>query len=443
VTTIQSVTDSTHVVLTTDVVGVDLGSTFMLYGTDDTAAINAAVTAIVTAGQTAGTNTGQLQLSAGVYVVNGATIKTTTNLGNAQIPLPAIRPDLLDKFELEIRGVADGSAPIHWYSVIPQLSGSVIFSTLQGVSNDSTWGFPAVIGSITSVALQNNGFSSGYGGNGNNWSNCHVTLTNFRLVVPNTPAMTGIDLRGVGTASVNGVGITPFNYPFEINSGVPNNGTVAMYMPALNNNDLSEIGSYTVYGYAYGLGVSDHANWKSARFIYCNSAILIAGPNGADTYVHGIKGGYTSIEGCAVGIDASVFSPITSGIPRFPVVIDAINYEVQGSYHINDPHSYLTGTVNMSDINEAPNINGASNLKIINMFQARGWVTLTSPSTGVAFTKVYRSGWWQLSATTAITNVTVNGTSVATSSPARFFVPSGATVVPTFTGTLTSQANFD
>jgi hypothetical protein len=438
VTTIASVTDGTHVVLTTDVVGADLGSTFMLYGTDDTAAINTAITSIVSTAQTAGRNAGQLLLSDGIYVIAGATTKTTTNLGNAQIPLPAIRPDLKDKFELDIRGVADGSAPQHWYSPFPQLSGSVLFSTLQGVSNDSTWGFPAVIGSITSVALNNNGFASGYGGSNNNWSNCHLSISNLRIVVPNTPALTAMDLRGLGTASIDKVGIIPFNTPAEINSGLPANGTVGVYMPSLNNNDLSEIGSITIYNYNYGLGVSDHCNWKSARFIFCNSAVLIAGPNGADTYVHGIKGGYTSIEGCAVGIDASVFTPITSGIPRFPVVIDEINFEVHSSYHVNDSHNYLTGQIWMSDINESLNINGAQNLRITDGFRARGAVTApTLPATGVAL----QNPFWRDAAVTltggSSTGITVDGQSLGIGSGSTVIVPSGKSITVAYSATPT------
>jgi hypothetical protein len=385
-TTISSVTDATHVVLTADTPGADLASTFMLYGTDDTAAINAAISAIVTAGQASGANAGRLLLSAGIYVVAGATTKTTTNLGNAQITLPAIRPDLADKFELEISGVSDGSAPGHWYSVVPQLSGSVIFSTLQGVVNDSTWGFPAVIGGPTLVAQNNNGFSSGYGGNANQWSNCHITLTNFRLVTPAIPPATAIDLRCMGTASIDKVGVFIFNTPFETGQTLPTNGTVALYMPSLNNNDLEEIGSYTVYGYAYGIGVSDHVNWKSARFIYCNSAVLIAGPSGSNVYVHGMKCGYTSIEGCNVGIDASVFVPTTPNIPRFPCSIDMINFEVHASYHINDPSNFLTGTMQLSDINvvQPLSINGGKNLTITNLYVPRSTTVSYATAAGIA-----------------------------------------------------------
>jgi hypothetical protein len=373
-----------------------------------------------------------------------ATTKTTGNLGNAQITLPAIRPDLADKFELEISGVADGSAPGHWLAVVPQMSGSTIFSTLQGVVNDSTWGFPSVIGSVTQIALTNNGFSAGYGGTGNTWSNCHVTLVNFRLIVPVTPAPLGIDLRGLGTASIDKVGIFAFQTPFEAGQTVPSNGTVGIYMPSLNNNDLEEIGSLTIYGYHYGLGCSDHVNWKSARFIYCNCAILIAGPSGSNVYVHGMKGGYTSIEGCNVGIDASVFVPTTPNIPRFPCSIDMINFEVHQSYHINDPSNFLTGQVWLTDINLAPAppvINGAKNLRITDGFAPRGWVTLANPATGVAFPKIYRGGWWQLQATSV--SATVDGVSTGITSPIRFWVPPGAVVIPTYSGALTAQAYFD
>ena len=247
----------------------------------------------------------------------------------------------------------------------------------------------------------------------------------------------------MGTASIDRVGLFPFNNPAEINSGLPNNGTVGIYMPSLNNNDYSEIGSLTIYNYAYGLGVSDHANWKSLRLVFCNSGILINGPAGSNVNVHGMKGGYTSLEGCAVGIDATVFYPGTDGTPRFPVYIDEINSELNTGYHISDPHNFLTGDVNISEISSALSINGCKHLRIRDMFAPRGWVTLASPATGVAFGKVFKPGWWQLSATTSITNVTVDGTSVASASPARFFVPSGAVVIPSFTGTLTSQANFD
>ena len=277
----------------------------------------------------------------------------------------------------------------------------------------------------------------------NFWSNCHPTLTNFRLIYPNVPAPLGIDLRQMGTATIDKVGLFPFNTPLEINSVLPNNGTVGIYMPSLSNNDLCDIGALTIYGYAYGLGVSDHVNWKSLRIIFCNSAILINGPNGSNTNVHGVLGGYTSIEGCAVGVDATVFTPGTPGIPRFPFSVEMINFEINTGFHINDSSNFLTGKVVLSETNSALSINGCKHLELYDLFAPRGWVTLASPATGVAFGKVFKPGWWQLSATTAISNVTVDGTSVAVASPARFFVPSGAVVIPTFTGTLTSQANFD
>lgn len=434
VTTVASYTDAAHVVLTADA-GANYASTFACLGTDDTAAVAAAVQGAVTTAQGLGLNAAKVALSEGIYILNGATTKNATYYGNAQIPLPVISPVTASKFALVIEGPIPADAQQHWDQTMPNLTGSVLFSTLQGLSIDGTWGPPSIIGGPTKTAQVSQGVT-GFGGANNEWMNMHAIFRNFMIAVPFNPTQGAIDVREVANASVDGVGIFPFSTQLDLFSTGSSNfnaGGVGVYMPTLGNNALGEIGSLTVRGYNYGVGLADHANAKRLGLIYCNSAIVI-GENGTGTPQEGIHIDYADVEGCTIGVDASIFNA-AGGLSIFPLTIDHYDCEVTGTYDIDDPNNYLAGRITIANINQGttgPKVNGAANMEIINVFQPRGHQAPPAvPASGTASVPVWRHAAVTVTGGT-VTAIAVDGTATGLTS-GTVIVPSGKTITLTYT----------
>jgi|GEM_PF-3595869 len=444
VTTVDSVTDATHCVLDSGP-GSNYAKTFAVLGTDDTASVAAAVSYAVSQAQELGLNAAKVMLTEGIYILNGETIKSTDTLGNAQIPLPLVSPAKQTKFALEIAGPIDASSTIHWNQTTPNLTGAVLFSTLLGLTADGTYGNPAVIGGPTRIAMDNVGLPSGWDSGDNHYSNMHIILRNFMLATPINTSYGGFDLRKVANASLDGIACLPFDSAANFGSAGPSSltsGQVAVYMPALGNNDLCEIGSLTIYGWSYGLGVTDHVNIKSTRCIFCSSAILIAGPNSSDSFNHGWHADYISAEGCNIAIDATVFKSASDGAVNFPTTIAHMDTEVINQYHISDPYNFLTGFVWMGFINSdtKPLLNGGGNMQVRSFFQQRGHVTApTIPATTVALTNPF----WRDAAVTVtggqVTDIAIAGTSLGIAT-GTVIVPSGKSIKLTYSGSGSAPA---
>jgi len=438
VTTVDSVTDATHCVLTSGP-GSNYAKTFAVVGTDDTASVAAAVSYAVSQAQALGLNAARVLLTEGIYVLNGATVKSEETLGNAQIPLPLVSPALQTKFALEISGSIDTSSTIHWNQTTPNLTGAVLFSTLMGQTADGTYGNPAVIGGPTRIAMDNIGLPTGWDSGDNHYSNMHIILRNFMLTTPVNTSYGGFDLRKVANASVDGVACLPFDSAANFGSAGPSSltsGQVAVYMPALGNNDLCEIGSLTIYGWSYGLAVTDHVNIKGVRCIFCNSAILIAGPSGSDSFNHGWHADYISAEGCNIAIDATVFKSASDGAVNFPTTIAHMDTEVINQYHISDPYNFLTGFIWMGFINSdtKPLLNGGGNMQVRSFFQQRG--PATSPTIPASTTALTNPFWRDAAVTVTggqVTDIAVAGTSLGIAN-GTVIVPSGKSIKLTYSG---------
>jgi hypothetical protein len=93
--------------------------------TDDTAAINAAVADAVAYGQ-AHNQYAEVVFRDRTYLLSAATTKTTTNKGNAQIPLPVISTTTAPKLTLVFRGVLTSNAPPNFGQTPVQYSGTVL-----------------------------------------------------------------------------------------------------------------------------------------------------------------------------------------------------------------------------------------------------------------------------------------------------------------------------
>lgn len=125
VATIASYTSATSVTLSASA-STTVTSAQVMWGTDDTAAIQASIDAAVTYAQNnAGMATVFVPPAAGFYCVGGALVTGGATKGNAQITLPVI-PVAGKKIVITIRGSASGAAVQHWQQTVPQYSGALV-----------------------------------------------------------------------------------------------------------------------------------------------------------------------------------------------------------------------------------------------------------------------------------------------------------------------------
>jgi hypothetical protein len=420
-TTVASFTDSHNLVLAAT--SANLATTSAIIGTDDTAAIEAAVQNAVSTAQTAKETYAEVWFSEGIYMVSGATTKGGSTLGNSQIPLPVISSTTSPKFTLSFRGISDASATVHWQQTVPNVTGSVICSTLQNQSFDSTWGYPSVIGGPT---------PQGLGSTDAGFMNMHIIIDGLSMVLPFNPTQIGFDFRSLANATVKSASILPFETPANLNStGAPsfNGGSIGLYMPSINNNDLCEVGSVTVYGLNYGIAFADHFNAKRVALIYCNHA-LFATNGGSGALTHGAHIEYASVEACNIGIDATA----NSYAGTFPLTIDHYDTEVMYSHDVDDPTNSLLGYINWfgASGHTAVDVNGAADLRILLMSSAQG---ARSAPTVPASASAFQNPFWRDCAVTVsggtVSAIAVDGTSVGLTS-GTVIVPTGKTITLTY-----------
>ena len=426
-TTVSSVTDSHHVVLAAT--NANLTTTNAIIGTDDTAAIAAAVSNAVATAQAAGETYAEVWFSEGIYMASGATTKGGSTLGNSQIPLPVISATASPKFTLAFKGIDDSSAPAHWLQTVPNVTGSVICSTLQSQTNDGTWGYPSVIGGPSPIGL-----STTDGG----FMNMHVIIDGISLVLPFNPTQVGFDFRCLACVTVKSASIFPFETPANLSalgSNTFNGGCVGLYMPNLNNNDLCEVGSIVIYGVNYGIGFADHFNAKRLAIIFCNSALLVNN-NGTGSQSHGAHIDYASIEGCNIGLDTSVFD---GGIATFPLSINHWDTETLISFDVDDPSNVLSGEMWYgNDGTTGPSVSGGAHFRILQFNRLRGAQAGGNlPAVPSSTTALLNPLWRDCAVTVSggtVTAIAVDGTATGITS-GTVIVPTGKTIKLTYSGT--------
>ena len=104
-----------------------------MYGTDDTAAIQAAITAAASyAGALAGNCYAEVIFRPGIYVLGAATVKTASPLFvNAQLHFGPVVAVGQQKITIKLQG-ANVSPFAHWNQTVPQVpAGTILFSTLM------------------------------------------------------------------------------------------------------------------------------------------------------------------------------------------------------------------------------------------------------------------------------------------------------------------------
>jgi len=403
--------------------------------TDDTAAIKTAINTAFAAGVSNGTYYAEIYFPPAVYLIAGA--PTTTGKGNAQIPLPVIEADPSgapvgqQKFILIFKGTADATALYHWNQGAVQQAGAVLRTTYDAGSTIPTGGEVSVIGGPNP--------HNGFGGNTNVWDNLLVTVDGLTIEIPENGNICSFDFQGV--AEVNVINASVLTRSSSAGASNPPSSPTwgwGLYMPQTNNNDMSNIGYYSCEGMVYGLIIQEHAQINSIRLISCYDGLVVWPSSG---FPHRNVIAYASIENCTKAV---VFA--SSGITKLDIQsLDIEPTSVLGqSKVIDDPHNAAVGTIYIGANGDTASlvsttlsgqygVNGASNLKLINSDQAVGAVT---PPSIPSSTTALPNPWWRDAIVTlsggTVTNITVDGKTQFTATPATVVVPSGKSITLTY-----------
>lgn len=331
-----------------------------IYGTDDTAAINATVTA-ATAYAQANNFKAQITFSPLYYMVGGLTQQTTPVVYNSQIPIP-VGTQFGRKLILDFVGVGDASEPDYWESTTPNLQGTCIVSARFVTGQpDGTFGSMSVMGSVTAIT----GLSPG------NFANTLVNIQGVTIVVPWNSQAVGFDFLFQGQANCpNGsyLAFAPVNLSAATCGGpylaatniVPNGQSIGFRMPGIGNNDNCNIGAYTCEGANFGLIFSEHLTAQRLAIIYCNGGIQpLAGGN-----IHGGSILYYSTEANNVSLLSNA-----SGGNLFPIFIGLMDSEVVNLFDIEDVGNVLQGYIGWTNLGSgAPTgVTGSAGLDFRNL----------------------------------------------------------------------------
>jgi len=326
VTSIQSVTDSGHLVLA-DAASTAVANATVIWSNDDNTAVQNAVTDAVAYAR-AHNGYAQVLFPDGGCGIAGAL--SHANLGNAQVTLPII-PVTENTVTLEFRGVGTGNAIRHWQQTVPQRSGSCLISygvypSLDAFNSDvNTNGQSSLIGGPTGP--------NGYGDASFLFSNMHVVLKDISILTTYSAdglGYSGVWLWGVDQCNMVDAG---FNTTAVFNNGtgelgsvgaLATGGSVAIGLPATSNQNNVTLDRVTVGGgYTYACIAPEHLELHGCHFFYCWAALAVVGSwhDGsatANTSSHKIKFTQIGIEGCAhdifiLGAGASGIGPYIEG----------------------------------------------------------------------------------------------------------------------------------
>ncbi|MFD3802641.1 hypothetical protein ACFWTC_03210 [Streptomyces sp. NPDC058619] len=302
VTTIVSRQSDTQVTL-----GSNAGSTasgaLVIWGTDNTAAIQAAVDA-AEAYLAAGSTYAQVYTPPQSFLIAGPL--NNTKSGNGQIVF-GVYPTTGNKPILEFRGESDGAAAVrHWQQTVPQLAGScwvsagVFASTVAQTNSINADGNPAVL------CGPNEGF--GYGAAAL-FSNVMPVIRNMAILTTHsTYGLTygAANLYGCANAHIENLGIgtlgtvaspsTDYTSPGTLGTGL----SAGLLLPAPGNNDNVVAKNLSVGGgYTYAAFITEHAMVDRYMALYCWAGLVAVGTYASSVgSVHAMKILNASIEAC-------------------------------------------------------------------------------------------------------------------------------------------------
>jgi hypothetical protein len=319
IATITGFTNSGRVTISTNAV-TTVSNALVMFGTDDTIAIQAAIDAAVDYAQAgSGNATVLIPPAPGMFYAIAGALKTNRN-GNSQLNFEVI-PSTVNKVSISIESYGSGSAVQHWEQLYPTLSGAtlvsfgVFASSGAQTSNINAGGNPAVIGGPSQPG--------GYGVSPGIFSNMYVSLKGISILTTYSfhgLTYTAFDFSGIANAKIESIayGTTGIvsSGDYGTSSSFANGLSVGALMPAAGNNDNCIVRDVTIHGgYTYAFFATEHCVIDTMRILYCWSGFCPVGNYyGSVGATHAIKAQQLSIESCSnvvyvIGVGSAGIGP--------------------------------------------------------------------------------------------------------------------------------------
>lgn len=427
-TTINTVTDSGHVVLTSNATST-VSSAIVYFGTDDTAAVQSAVNAATTYAQ-ANHGYAEVLFDPKMYIIGGAPVVGGSTKGNAQITLPLIS-STAQKVTLVFKGTGEQTTLNHWLQTTPQASGAVLACANNTGTNDVTNGPSFVVGGPVAT----------YGGATSTFTNLLATVDGVSILVPYNGTIGGWGFYGLAEANVLDSSVMAAGVP-PASSSVPklsdptnisNQFPVGLQMPDVNNNDNCDILRYSCEGVCIGLMMSEHTWFGSIRLIYCVAGIQCGSWSGT-SMPHTCGGDHASVEVCGTAL---VGLKATSNV--------YINrFDLESANAVFESSTFLQGQVgfgyNGTSTWGTLTVSGGSALRILDLRQPSGPVSSphAAPSSGSAWANLYyRDAWITLhmsAGTVTALNIDSAAQNITAAANVTFLLPAGHSYTPTYSG---------
>lgn len=442
---IASVTNSTTAVLA-DAALATATNCQMVWGTDDTSAINQAVAAAATYATTASGTAGsgnylaEIVFGSKIYLTSTLTQATSPVTYNTQIKIPY--PNVngqTRKLMITFRGAGWMAPAQYWESTAPNVQGSAIVSTLTAPSSvDPTFFDQSVIGGPSAAT----GFTGGF-------ANTHFTAEGLSVWCPaytNLKALYGFYLSGMHLdgyssqifAPANNTSAAPAAHPymadFPPQALFQNSHGVGIEYPVNQNNDASTFGSICVEGYEIGLRAVDHLTGVRYAGLYCDVILKIEPGQSHEVAIQSV-----SAEQYNGGILVSAAGGNTT---RLDIGWDS---EVTSpTYDFSDSSNVAHGEVRFYDLfHTTPVVTGAANLRIRNDCLGPGYWS-GAPAVAATTVNVQNTAWRDAtviitSGGAAVSAVTVDGQAtgltLGVSGAVTVRVPAGKNINLTYAST--------
>jgi len=435
-----------------------------VFGTDDTAAINAAITAASNFAQgISGSGAGfggyfaEVLFGAKIYILaSGPTQQgngTTTVTTNTQLVLPWPNPNnATQKLIIKLTGAGDTGYLQFWNSLTPNLAGTALVSMVTAPSSYSaTFGPQSVIGGPTGGAGTTGapGFTAPGGalkiantkiiiqGIGV-WCSIYTNLLAYDLSYISAIRCLQSGAHIFAPAGLNAAAIQPLLSNITA-AGLTNAVSIGWKTPVGGNNLDIWMDECAAEGYEVGFAVNDHFAAGRLNAIYNDVTMRIDGAQGLSSTQHGVYVQSMAAEAYNGGLRVN-----NNALCQI-----WMNWDAEGNtpaYDVNDASNTLSGTFWYGDKidNRAPIVTGGANLRVLSSNQARAVQGAPAYTSGTPF----QNPWWQdteVRLTGGTTSSVLIGPtsaactqSVGTATPVTFKLPAGwwfsitQTVAPTF-----------
>jgi hypothetical protein len=457
--TIDTITDSTHAVLTSGAPGGPDGSGLAcVFSSDDRVAIDNCMTAAATYAM-AHSYFAQVIFSDKIYGLganlfqseegsDGATLTYNTQV---RWPVPTDQTgESGSKLEIQLIGAGSGGNCQFWMATNLNIPGTALVSYSVGPNSASgTYGQQSIVGGPSA--------GSGTVTGDNGFFNAKAVVEGISLVQPGWSNSIGLDLQWIAACRLDGItstafapsgdgggGVNPYNEWIFQSFWLNNKIAIGFRLPNQENNDELYIGSLNVQGLNTGIySEADHVLIRRLSVNSLNTVIkVVPGENAHAFNVDQIS--WENCNGC-IATDGGSSAKLECNI-----TLDGENTVISGD-DVSDGGNELYGVLYWSDqfrTGASPAVSGAGNLKIVNNMLGPGPMASppSAPSSTDASTPLYRDALWYVSASGGITVVVLTdaadnsfttGQTAGDNAVIPVDVPSGSTFTPTYSGTMT------